>query len=411
MTYAVQFVDVSKCFSIRQEGPLSFQSMVLDLVRFRFRSPRLKFWVLRDTNFVVQRGEVLGIIGVNGSGKSTVLKLISRIIEPTTGQVKVNGRVSALLELGAGFHPDLTGRENVYLNGSIFGMSRKEISRKFDEIVHFADLESSIDMPIRHYSSGMYMRLGFSVAAHANPEILLVDEVLAVGDYAFQLKCLRRVEELIGQGVTVLFVSHDMEAVQEICHRVIWLDGGGVCADGDPQQVVKQYLRGFLDEGIDGSRRHRKPVRGQRWGSGEVELTGVRFLDQDGHERTWFTTGEPFSAEMSYVAHKRIDSPVFGMAFYSNEGVWINGSNTSTSSYQVGQVEGKGRIVYHLPSLPLLEGSYLFSAVVYDFSGRTPQAYDHWDKAFVIQMRPNKELKETLGMVYIPCVWDHQRAA
>jgi ABC-type polysaccharide/polyol phosphate transport system ATPase subunit len=335
------------------------------------------------------------------------LKLLSRIIEPTTGRVVVNGRVSALLELGAGFHPDLTGRENIYLNGSILGLSRKEIRKKFDDIVQFADLESSIDIPVRYYSSGMYMRLGFSVAIHADPQILLVDEVLAVGDYAFQLRCLRRIEELKTQGMTTLFVSHDMEAIKDLCDRAVWLDGGGIQAEGEPESVVEQYLRGFSDADLDVLGKGSGLARGQRWGTGEIEITNVQFLDGNGNEKGYFVTGEPFQMQISYVAHKRIRSPGFGMAFYSNEGVWINGSNTNTSSYDVGWVEGPGQVRYCLDSLPLLEGSYLFSAVVYDYSDPVPHAYDHLDKTFVIQVRRNAEIKETLGMIYIPCRWEH----
>jgi ABC-type polysaccharide/polyol phosphate transport system ATPase subunit len=352
---------------------------------------------------------MLGIIGVNGSGKSTVLKLLSRIIEPTTGQVRVNGRISALLELGAGFHPDLTGRENIYLNGSILGMGRKEIRRRFDDIVQFADLESSIDIPVRYYSSGMYMRLGFSVATFANPEVLLVDEVLAVGDYAFQLKCLHRIDEMKRKGMTTLFVSHDMEAVKELCDRVVWLDGGGIRAEGDPASVVEQYLEGFADQDLGVAGKQNGFARGQRWGTGEIEITDVRFVDDNGVEKTCFLTGEPFQVQIHYFAHKRIKSPVFGMGFFSSNGTWINGSNTSTSRYHIDWVEGKGQIAYCLESLPLLEGNYLFSASAYDFGSDMPQAYDHLDKAFVLQVRPGPEIAETLGMVYMPCRWEHKR--
>lgn len=411
MADAIRFTDVTKCFNVRHEGPLSFQSMVMNVLRLRLRRPRQRYWVLRDVSLNVGRGEMVGLIGVNGSGKSTTLKLISRIIEPTSGTVEVNGRVSALLELGAGFHPDLTGRENVYLNGSILGMSRREIQHRFDAIVAFADLESSIDMPVRFYSSGMYMRLGFAVAIHADPEILLVDEVLAVGDYAFQAKCLRSVDALKAQGVTILFVSHDMEAVRELCDRAIWLDGGGVRADGDPRAVVDQYLRGYADGELDIHRTGRKLMRGQRWGSGEIELVDVRFLGADGLERTCFTTGEPLQVSIQYIAHNRIQSPVFGMALYSSEGVWITGSNTYSSGNDVSWVEGEGQVTLHIDSLPLLEGNYLFSATVYDYGSQIHQAYDHLDKAFLIQVRCNAGIKEPLGLVHVPSRWMHKQEA
>jgi lipopolysaccharide transport system ATP-binding protein len=409
--YAVQFKNVTKLFRVRHEGPLSFQSMALNLLRLRALQRRQKYWVLRDVSFVAQQGELLGIVGVNGSGKSTTLKLISRIIEPTAGTIEVNGRVSALLELGAGFHPDLTGRENIYLNGSILGLSRREIDARFDDIVRFADLESSVDIPVRFYSSGMYMRLGFSVAVHADPEILLVDEVLAVGDYAFQAKCLRRVEALRREGTTILFVSHDMDTVRALCDRAIWLDGGGVRARGDPDRVVDQYLRGLADEELEVARRGHTVVRGQRWGSGEIELTDVRFLDANGVEKTRFVTGGPLQVEIRYTAHKRIRNPVFGMAFHSSEGAWINGSNTESSRCGIDWVEGQGKVTYLVEQLPLLEGNYLFTATAYDYSEPVHKAYDHLDRAFLVQVRCSPEIEEPLGMVHIPCRWEHKRTS
>ncbi len=408
MGYIIQFDDVSKYFRVRHEGPLSLQSLLHNVLTLHLRRPRQDHWVLRNVSFAVEAGEMLGIIGVNGSGKSTTLKLISRIIEPTVGKVEVSGRVSALLELGAGFHPDLTGRENIYLNGSIMGLGRKEIGRKFDDIVQFADLEQSIDMPVRYYSSGMYMRLGFSVAIHADPQILLVDEVLAVGDYAFQSKCLWRVRELKRQGTTIVFVSHDMDTIKELCDRAIWLDDGGVFADGAPQDVVAAYLSGS-DGDVHSLSARRQRVRGQRWGTKEVELLDVRFVDAAGQEKQIFATGEPLQVRMRYIAHRRVRQPVFGMAFHSGDGAWINGSNTMTSGQDVDWVEGQGEVAYCVDSLPLLQGSYLFTAVIYDHTRAIPKAYDHWDKAFLVQVRSSATAKETLGMFYIPCYWEHRR--
>ncbi|RMI27758.1 MAG: ABC transporter ATP-binding protein, partial [Calditrichaeota bacterium] len=201
---------------------------------------RRHFWALREVSFSVQAGETVAVLGMNGSGKSTILKLISRIIEPTRGVITVSGRLSALLELGAGFHPDLTGRENIYLNGSILGFSRKEMRKRLDSIIEFADIGDFIDAPIRNYSSGMQMRLGFSVAVHVDPEVMLVDEVLAVGDYSFQQKCLARIKQLQEDGVTILFVSHDFEAVERLCTRAIWLEEGRLLAEGDVPEILGQ---------------------------------------------------------------------------------------------------------------------------------------------------------------------------
>jgi hypothetical protein len=200
-----------------------------------------------------------------------------------------------------------------------------------------------------------------------------------------------------------------MDAVRELCDRAIWLDGGGVCADGDPERVVERYLHGTPDEACDLDEGRRRLSRGQRWGSGEIELTDVRFVAQDGEERSWFVTGEPFQVRMRYQAHRRVKSPVFGMAFHSSEGARLNGSTTYTSGYDIDWVEGEGEVTYRLDSLPLLEGTYLFTAAAYDFGGRVHQAYDHLDKAFLIQVRPGKQITETLGMVYMPCHWDHMK--
>ena len=208
-----------------------------------------QFWALKDVNFSIYAGETVGLIGTNGSGKSTALKLISRIIDPTHGTITVSGRLSALLELGAGFHPDLTGRENIFLNGSILGLDRRMMNRKVDDIIAFADIADFIDVPIRNYSSGMQMRLGFSVAVHVEPQVILVDEVLAVGDYEFQLKCLKKIREMQKQGVTILFVSHDFEDVQNLCTRVIWLDSGSVKGDGEAGEIIEQVKEGYLGGG------------------------------------------------------------------------------------------------------------------------------------------------------------------
>ncbi|MBL7184675.1 MAG: ABC transporter ATP-binding protein, partial [Anaerolineae bacterium] len=241
MTATVRFDNVSKRFTLRHERSRSFQEAALAFLRGQ-RNSREELWALKDVSFAIERGKTLGLIGPNGSGKSTVLKLITRILEPTSGQVVVQGRVSALIELGAGFHPDLTGRENVYLNGSLLGFGRNEMKGKFDSIVEFSELEKFIDVPIKHYSSGMHMRLGFAVAIHVDPDILLIDEILAVGDQAFQNKCLGKIGELKSQGVTILFVSHDLEAVRNLCPSAIWLENGVIQESGTTDRVIDSYL-------------------------------------------------------------------------------------------------------------------------------------------------------------------------
>jgi ABC-type polysaccharide/polyol phosphate transport system ATPase subunit len=244
MGVAVRIDDLSVRFVLQHQRPRSFQEAVVSLFR-RHENTTEEFWALRNINLEVQEGETVGIIGQNGSGKSTLLKLITRILEPTRGCVSVNGKVSALIELGAGFHPDLTGRENIYLNGSILGYSRKAMDRLFDEIVAFSELERFIDTPVKHYSSGMYARLGFSVAISVDPEILIIDEVLSVGDEAFQQKCLGRIDRCHQRGATILLVSHSLDVIEKLCGHVIWMDQGRIKAQGTPEQMIDRYRSGM----------------------------------------------------------------------------------------------------------------------------------------------------------------------
>jgi ABC-type polysaccharide/polyol phosphate transport system ATPase subunit len=244
----ITFKNISKEFKLSQLPVRSLQDIFVFAFNKEMRGKR-HFWALKNINFSISAGETVGVVGTNGSGKSTILKLISRIIDPTSGVIMVNGRLSALLELGAGFHPDLSGRENIYLNGSILGLSRKVMKQKLDSIIAFADIGDFIDVPIRNYSSGMQMRLGFSVAVHVEPQIILVDEVLAVGDYNFQLKCLEQIKQLQEQGVTILFVSHDFKAVQDLCTRALWLENGVLRADGHVAAVLEEMKERYHWDG------------------------------------------------------------------------------------------------------------------------------------------------------------------
>jgi lipopolysaccharide transport system ATP-binding protein len=263
-------------------------------------------WALKDISFEVARGEVVGIIGRNGAGKSTLLKVLSRITEPTEGYAEIHGRVGSLLEVGTGFHPELTGRENIFLNGAILGMSRSEIERRFDEIVGFAEIEKFIDTPVKHYSSGMYVRLAFAVAAHLEPEILVVDEVLSVGDASFQRKCLGRMSDVARSGRTVLFVSHNMGAITDLCERVILLEDGRIKLEGDPTQVVAAYL----SSGAEASGIWSRPAADDHGEDRDVLFTRVRILSGDGEQVAIVPFNEPFQVELSY----RITRPVRDLA-------------------------------------------------------------------------------------------------
>jgi ABC-type polysaccharide/polyol phosphate transport system ATPase subunit len=425
----IEFNGVSKQFIIDEDRARSFQEK---LVRALGRSrngngePEI-FWALRDVSFKIEKGDAVGIIGSNGSGKSTILKLISRIIYPSAGAITTNGRIAALLELGAGFHPDLTGRENIDLTGSILGLRRQQVRSQVDEIISFSELERFIDVPIRNYSSGMLMRLGFAVATSFQPEILLIDEVLAVGDQAFQDRCMRRILEIQRQGATIMLVSHDLTSVKKLCQRAIWLDDGRVCADGKTDAVAGQYLSGLWNEQAqrarpdgaefaeesgegatqleagfsDGQRR-----QGARWGSGEIQIERARIIGPDGQPASVFRTGEPFVVRIWYNAHRRIESPAFGVSIYDELGTRLNGPNTVWSNGGPQVAQGRGVVDYVVDSLPLLDGRYDLTVAIYDHLVTHP--YDHWDKMATFTMVPGDEERQD-GVVYIPCRWESRR--
>ena len=403
MSAVISLAQVSKRFVLHHERPRSFQEMALGLFR-RDTGRREEFWVLRDISFDVERGETVGLIGPNGAGKSTVLKLVSQILEPTLGRITVDGRVGALLELGAGFHPDLTGRENIYLNGSILGLTRQDIRERLESIVEFAELSRFIDMPVRNYSSGMSMRLGFAVATSFQPDILLIDEILAVGDQAFQAKCLQRIARMREQGVTILFVSHDLHAVRRLCQRAVWLGEGNVRAVGPVNDVVVEYLS-QLWEGTDIQLREEGDVmgRGRRWGSGEATIQAVEFRDGEGRVSRVFQTGDTFVARVRYVAHQPVRQPAFGVAIYCEDGSHITGPNTAQSGYDIDVIDGPGTVDYMIESLPLLPGRYEFTAAIYDHQSVWP--YDHRHRAFSFEVQPGA-VAEKEGVVFIPCRWE-----
>ena len=285
-------------------------------------------WALKELSFEVKPGEVVGIIGSNGAGKSTLLKILSRITEPTEGAAEIHGRLGALLEVGTGIHPELTGRENIFLSGAILGMGKKEIERKFEAIVTFAEVERFIDTPVKHYSTGMTVRLAFAVAAHLEPEILLVDEVLAVGDMAFQRKCLGKMDDAAQGGRTILFVSHNMGAVRQLCQRVIWLDQGKVVADGNPEDVISRYLaessRGFVITQME---------------SDSLRIEKVVLKDGKGRLRTTFSPGEDLGIEIHFFAKRSIPRPFFWVNVISQYGS-VFGASMLFDGHQPGKIDG-----------------------------------------------------------------------
>jgi lipopolysaccharide transport system ATP-binding protein len=327
-------------------------------------------WALRDINFDVRTGEIVGIVGGNGSGKSTLLKVLSRITQPTKGSFSITGRVGSLLEVGTGFHPDLTGRQNIYLNGSILGMSSEEIARRFDEIVDFAEIEKFLDTPVRHYSSGMYMRLAFSVSSHLDCDILLVDEVLAVGDLKFQRKCLGTMKDRLGSGRTVLFVSHSTSAILQICTRALWLDQGKLISDDTPHHVIEKYV----DEQID--------VKGERvWSEaaapafedGTVRLRALRIRDAGGLIRASFDLKEEFEVEMEFDVVRQVH-PINLHLYFAHDvagKLFVSMDNLESPLQDKPPAPGRYSARCHIPADFLNEGMFTIEAVICTFPTTT----------------------------------------
>jgi ABC-2 type transport system ATP-binding protein len=361
---AVTVEGVSKRFRVYHERN---QSLKAAIMRGR-RSVHEDFWALTDVGFEIPTATTFGLVGDNGSGKSTLLKCIAGILSPDAGTISASGRMAALLEVGSGFHPELSGRDNVYLNGSILGMTRKEIDRKFDGIVDFSGVENFIDQPVKNYSSGMYVRLGFSVAINVDPEILLVDEVLAVGDAAFQEKCAEKFTEFSREGRTVVVVSHSMYSLRNMCDQVAWLDHGRLMETGDAKPVLERYL--------DSTRTDiRAGEHGEvRWGSGEAIVNSVEILS-GGAVVDKVRTGDKVSIRISYTARERIDNPVFGLAIESHDGVYLWANNTRDVPYPVDSIEGPGSIECLIPNLALQPGSFQVHASVVDSS--TTHVFDY----------------------------------
>jgi ABC-type polysaccharide/polyol phosphate transport system ATPase subunit len=405
---SIRLESVSKKFVLSLDRPRTLQESIVR--RFGLRRGQNRgaeeFWAVRDVSFRVERGQMIGLIGDNGSGKSTLLKLFTGILTPTSGRISVIGRVAALLELGAGFHPDLTGRENIYLNGSILGLSKADIRVHLHDIIAFADIGQFMDTPLRHYSSGMQVRLGFAIATTLDPEILLIDEVLAVGDQAFQEKCISRIRQLHRNGVTVVFVSHDVDTVRKLCDRAIWMNEGQVRANGATDNVIGRYLQHVMSVGLSGA-----PLptsNGRRWGSGETLIMEVEFLDADGQPRDLFTTGQTLVARIHYMAHQRVERPAFGVAIYGPDGEHLTGPNTALSRFEIPAIEGKGYVDYVVDVLPLMRGRYEFTAAIYDYASTHP--YDHQHRLFTFTVATGTQ-PPAEGLAWIPCRWRHVPAA
>lgn len=379
------------------------QTLKAAIMRGR-RAKYSEFWALQDVSFEIPTGGTFGLIGENGSGKSTLLKCIARILRPERGAVATRGKVAALLELGSGFHPELSGRENVYLNGSILGLSKRQLAARFDDIVGFAGLERFIDSPVKNYSSGMYVRLGFSVAINVDPDILLVDEVLAVGDEAFQRKCSEKFADFRKAGKTVVLVSHAMGHLRNMCDEVAWLEHGVVREIGVPGNVVDDYV-GEAHVARDGAQPDGAPGESperQRWGSGEVRVERMEVLDAAGRPATQVRTGERMSFRLHYSTREPVERPVFGIALYSVEGIEITGPNIKDQDLVPDRIDGPGVVDFVVDRLMLLPGTYELSAACYDDTLQHP--FDHRHRALRFDVEAG-EPRERHGFVAIGGRW------
>ncbi len=439
--------NVSVHYRVAQERIPSFKEYAIRWMQGRVKTNSL--WALKNITLDIRRGEVFGLIGQNGAGKSTLLKVVARVLRPTRGRVRLYGRVAPLLELGAGFDSELTGRENIYLNGALLGMTREEIEERMESMIEFAGLKEFIDAPLRTYSTGMFARLGFSIATAKRPEILIVDEILGVGDAEFQTKSYERIQSFQAAGTTILLVSHSMERVEEICTRAAWLDHGELVSLGTAKAVVNQYLRRTIEREAARMAAEREAIRtatgapgasGEaeqpdgdspvpsnitfddgmkssasadldkeqaaptRWGTRKVEITRVRITDQAGQEQTIFETGQALVLHMDYKAHQPVSAPIFGLAIHRQDGVHITGPNTSTAGVTLPALREIGSITYTIPSLPLLDGLYNFSVAVVN-DGDT-EIFDYHDRLYPFRVINRDEInQERYGLLTLRGEW------
>ena len=396
MPAAIEVHAVSKQFRLYHERPSSLKERVIKFGRVPFE----EFQALHEIDFDVEQGTTVGLLGHNGSGKSTLLKCVAGILQPTTGEIRTHGRLAALLELGAGFNPELTGRENIYMNASILGLSKRETDGVFDDIVAFSELEKFIDMQVRHYSSGMYIRLGFAVAVNVEPEILLVDEVLSVGDEAFQRKCLDRVSHFQKEGRTILVVTHAADLVRQVCDRAIVLDHGRMVADSDPGEAVRRFREALLHEGGLAGPPDERTVGEQRTSSADhrVRITDVVF-EHPGRDagRTWMLPDEPMSVRLAYEAAEPTDDLQFGIAIHDEAGELVFGVNTRLLGYDVNVAAGPGEIVFEFERVPLLDGTFMCTFGIE--SADEAQVYDWQEQRYSFSvMNPTR----IPGLVSLP---------
>lgn len=419
---AIRVDDIYKSFRVYYDKGHSLKERIL----FKKRNAYEERSVINGMSFQIKKGESVGLIGHNGCGKSTTLKLLTRIIYPDRGLIEMNGRVSSLLELGAGFHPDLSGRENIYINASIFGLSRKEIDKRVDDIIRFSELEEYIENPVRTYSSGMYMRLAFSVAINVDADILLIDEILAVGDVNFQTKCFNKLVDIKKQGTTIVLVSHSAEQIERICERSIWIQDGKIMMDGAPRDVNRAYMihMGELREemlqatveqeeetdpesaGCPNDRQAEEaPNAGHHRGSGEAFLQEVYTTDSSGKRKSVFQTGEAVVFHLSYLQKQAVPESYFGLSIFRNDGIRCYGTNTEVDGIREYILEGDGEMCVTFPSLQLLSGSYYVDVCI---AKTNWEMIDYYDTTCSFEVF---HTDQDIGMVRLSHSWQLNPAA
>lgn len=405
---AIQVNNVYKKFKMFYDKGQTFKDRIL----FRNRNYYEDRWVLSGVGLEINKGEVVGMIGHNGCGKSTLLKLMTKIMYPDKGTIKTNGRVSSLIELGAGFHPDMRGKENIYTNASIFGLSKKEIDQRLDEIIAFSELEAFINNPVRTYSSGMYMRLAFSVAINVDADILLIDEILAVGDANFQIKCFKKLAELKNAGTTIVMVTHDMGTVENFCTKAVWLNDGVITSYGEPTQVVADYTCFMAKKREKNSPMHLEKAHtvsaldepsvleaapivtdeqkmsinysDNRFGLRYIEITGVEICDGDDRPSNTLQSFQPMNLHISYLRHKNLMGYVFGFSIHTPDSIMITGSNTQLDKLEIRKLKQQGRVTLRINRLPLLPGTYILQVAVVDPDGIPMDYYWEYERFEVI---------------------------
>ena len=434
MINAIEAVNVTKVYRryARKKQFATLKSALLSGSLVSELQPDETFPALRGVSFSVPKGCTYGVVGRNGSGKSTLLKCVAGITKPTTGTVTVDGRVSALIELGAGFHPEISGRENVFINGIMLGLTKREIQRRFDEIVEFAELKDFIDAPVKTYSSGMYMRLGFAVAIHVDPDVLLVDEVLAVGDQGFTVKCLDKFAEFRRRNKTILLVTHSLDLVEKFCDQALWLDKGKTHGEGDPKRVVTAYIvdvekseeqqlakdeaarvaQAATEAPPGPAEQSHNPVETAeapadmfkategRWGSRELEVTSVSVVDGAGTPSHVFHSGDPLTVRIGFCAHEPLRDFVFGFGIFNGDGVCCYGTNTNIEELEPDRLSGEGEVRFVIDRLDLVEGTYKLDVAAHKLDGFP---YDYHRQLYTIRV---KSKQKDVGIYRPPHRWE-----